>query len=309
MSEPGAKRARSDEPADPSNPHGESMDETAVVRPVKAYKNQNFMMSRAARPLRFLAEHEETLQRLSANGVKDFVMFFSSARGRSTAQHEAQSKAAAEIMASSTASEAEKTKARSSHERLQKTAWMCPMYDKVRNLSAALTKWSMATFPNENCKRFVVCTGGGPGLMEAANRGAFEVAKERSCGMGISLPFEPGLNPFVTKELGFEYHYFFMRKFMMVSHCRALVSCPGGVGTCDELFEILTLVQTGKHPRIPIVLFGKDYWEKAINFQAMADAGVINIADLKDVLVTDDSDAAFKHITAGLAQFFDDVPS
>ena len=142
-----------------------------------------------------------------------------------------------------------------------------------------------------------MATGGGPGLMEAANKGAFRVDPKRSVGMGISLPFEPGLNSYVTPELGFEFHYFFMRKFMMVSHTRALVACPGGFGTCDELFEIMTLVQTGKHPKIPIVLFGKSFWEKVVNWEQMAQFGVISIRDLDDVLMTDDVDEAFRHIT------------
>jgi len=146
-----------------------------------------------------------------------------------------------------------------------------------------------------------VCTGGGPGFMEAANRGAADVKGGKSIGMGITLPFETGLNPYVSPELAFEYHYFFTRKFWMAFHMQALVVAPGGFGTMDELFELLTLKQTGKMQRsFPVVLFGKKYWKSIINWDTIGDYGVINPSDVDELLFTDDVDEAFSFIVGAL---------
>jgi len=146
-----------------------------------------------------------------------------------------------------------------------------------------------------------VCTGGAGGFMEAANRGAADVPGGRSIGMGISLPFETGLNPFVTPELAFEYHYFFTRKLCMAFHMQALVVAPGGFGTCDEMFEMMTLKQTGKmQSAMPIVLLGKDYWKNAINWDAFDEAGVINKRDVDELLFTDSVDEAYEYIVSAL---------
>ena len=147
----------------------------------------------------------------------------------------------------------------------------------------------------------VVCTGGAGGFMEAANRGAADVPGGRSIGMGISLPFESGLNPYVTPELAFEYHYFFTRKFWMAFHMQALVVAPGGFGTMDELFELLTLKQVGKMQRsLPVVLFGKEYWKSIINWEVIGKYGVINPAEVDELLFTDDVDEAFNFIIQAL---------
>jgi uncharacterized protein (TIGR00730 family) len=146
-----------------------------------------------------------------------------------------------------------------------------------------------------------VCTGGGPGFMEAANRGAADVKGGKSIGMGITLPFETGLNPYVTPELAFEYHYFFTRKFWMAFHMQALVVAPGGFGTMDELFELLTLKQVGKMQRsLPVVLFGKEYWKSIINWEVIGKYGVINPAEVDELLFTDDVDEAFNFIIQAL---------
>jgi len=146
-----------------------------------------------------------------------------------------------------------------------------------------------------------VCTGGGPGFMEAANKGAADVPGGKSIGMGITLPFEAGLNPYVTPELAFEYHYFFTRKFWMAYHMQALVVAPGGFGTCDELFELVTLKQTGKMQRsLPIVLFGKKYWKEVVNWKSFGDYGVINQSDVDELLFTDSVEEAFDFITRSL---------
>jgi len=147
-----------------------------------------------------------------------------------------------------------------------------------------------------------ICTGGGPGFMEAANKGAYQ-AEGRSIGMGITLPFEKGLNPYVTPELAFEYHYFFTRKFWMAFYMQALVVAPGGFGTCDELFEIVTLKQTGKmNKQIPIVLFGKQYWEDIINWKALARYGTIKEEDISSLLFTDSIEEAFEYVTQRLLE-------
>lgn len=146
-----------------------------------------------------------------------------------------------------------------------------------------------------------VCTGGGPGFMEAANRGASEAPGGRSIGMGITLPFEEGLNPYVSKELGFEYHYFFTRKFWMAYHMQALVVAPGGFGTLDELFEIMTLKQTGKMNRdLPIVLLGESYWRDVLNWERFAKYGTISSRDVDELFFTDSVDDAFAFVTEKL---------
>lgn len=156
---------------------------------------------------------------------------------------------------------------------------------------------SRATAEDDLTGSLLVCTGGAGGFMEAANRGAADVPGGRSIGMGISLPFETGLNPYVTPELAFEYHYFFTRKLCMAFHMQALVVAPGGFGTCDEMFEMMTLKQTGKmQAAMPIVLLGKDYWKRVINWEAFDEAGVINRRDVDELLFTDSVDEAFDHI-------------
>jgi len=146
-----------------------------------------------------------------------------------------------------------------------------------------------------------VCTGGGPGFMEAANHGASDVKGGKSIGMGITLPFEAGLNPFVTPELAFEYHYFFTRKFWMAFHMQALIVAPGGFGTMDELFELLTLKQTNKIQKsLPVVLFGKQYWKSVINWQTLGVYGVINPLEVDELLFTDDVQEAFEYIVRSL---------
>merc|ERR1712167_524251 len=138
------------------------------------------------------------------------------------------------------------------------------------DLARMLTEWSEKR-KAEGKAAYVVGTGAGPGMMEAANEGAYK-AKGPSVGFGISLPFEDGLNPYVTPSLGFEFHYFFSRKFWMSERCQALVVAPGGLGTCDELFEFITLMQTGKiKARIPIVLLGREFWPKVLNLQSLVD--------------------------------------
>jgi uncharacterized protein (TIGR00730 family) len=173
-------------------------------------------------------------------------------------------------------------------------------YEAARQLAFRLTEWSKALPSKE--RRFVVCTGGGPGIMEAANRGASE-AKGMTVGLGISLPHEQHDNPWLTRELGFHFHYFFMRKFWFAYLAKAVIVFPGGFGTLDELMEVATLVQTGKMTKpLPIVLFGSDYWNEVINFDALVKHGTIGAEDLKLMKRTDSVDEAFKLVVRELTE-------
>ncbi len=171
-------------------------------------------------------------------------------------------------------------------------------YEAARQLSFRLTGWSKS-LPSKS-RRFVVCTGGGPGIMEAANRGASE-AKGLTVGLGISIPLEQTDNAYLTHELGFHFHYFFMRKFWFAYLAKAVIVFPGGFGTLDELMEVVTLVQTRKMKKpMPIVLFGNDYWDEVINFDALVRHGTIDAADLKLMHRTDSVDEAYDWVVMRL---------
>jgi hypothetical protein len=232
-----------------------------MIKPVKAYRNADFMQGKEARALRILAEYLEPKSRLEAEGVEDTIVFFGSAR----------------IQPDST--------------------W----YEAARALAFRLTQWSKGLDPAAQ-RRFVVCTGGGPGIMEAANRGASE-AQGRNVGLTISLPHEEGGNAHITRELSFHFHYFFMRKVWLSYMAKAVIVFPGGFGTLDELFEILTLVQTKRMTkRMPIVLFGNDYWREIINFDALVRHGTINPADLNLMHHTDSVDDAYEWLIRQLTE-------
>ena len=173
-------------------------------------------------------------------------------------------------------------------------------YEAARDLAHRLTHWSKQLESKE--RRFVVCTGGGPGIMEAANRGASE-AKGINIGLAISLPREEGVNPYVTRELAFHFHYFFMRKFWLAYMAKAVVVFPGGFGTLDEMFEILTLVQTGKMTKkMPVILFGKEYWSSVINFRSLVENATISERDLQLFHATDSVDDAYDWVVRQLTE-------
>lgn len=171
-----------------------------------------------------------------------------------------------------------------------------PWYEAARALAHRLTQWSKGLDATTQ-RRFVVCTGGGPGIMEAANRGASE-ARGRNVGMKISLPREETINPHVTRELAFHFHYFFMRKFWLAYMAKAVIVFPGGFGTLDELFETVTLIQTGKSRARPILLFGREFWEQLIDFQHLVDTGMISAADLKLFRFVESAEEAWEHLSA-----------
>jgi uncharacterized protein (TIGR00730 family) len=253
--------------------------------PGKAYKNAEFIDTRDARPLRILAEYLEPEARFKRLHVHDTIVFFGSARTLS------QDDASAAL---------ESVKAEGGNvRRAEMQLHMARYYEDARELAHRLSEWSMNL--DEHERRFLVCTGGGPGIMEAANRGASE-ADAANIGLTISMPTEEFDNAYVTPDLSFEFHYFFMRKFWFNYMAKAVVVMPGGFGTLDELFELMTLIQTLKmKKRPPIVLFGSEFWNKVLDLEALANFGTIDEKDIDLFLRTDSVDEAFDFITAELA--------
>jgi len=229
-------------------------------RPV-AYLNEDFLNSPDARAIRILSEFLEPLAHFRRQKIRDTVVFFGSAR-------------------------------------LKDEGPLHEYYDDARTLARMLTEWAMQ-FTNNNY-RFVVCSGGGPGIMEAANRGARD-ANGKTVGLNIGLPFEQLPNPYITPELSFEFHYFYMRKFWFAYLSKALVVFPGGFGTMDEMMELLTLTQTQKLAKqVTIVLYGSKYWKEIINFEALVKYGMISPEDLNLFQYADDPVTAFELLQAGL---------
>ena len=251
----------------------------------KAYENTDFLNSKDGRELRILSEYLEPKSRFDRHKVDDTIVFMGSARIKSRED-------AAEMV--------RKAKGGKEKEGAEIAARMSVYYEAARELASRLTQWSKALDQKE--RRFVVCTGGGPGIMEAANRGAAE-AKGVNVGLTISIPVEEFDNPYVTRGLSFHFHYFFMRKFWFAYLAKAVIVFPGGFGTLDELFELLTLVQTRKMTKpMPIVLFGTEYWGEIIDFDALARHGTINREDIDLVHRTDSVDDAYEWIVAQLSE-------
>jgi uncharacterized protein (TIGR00730 family) len=227
-----------------------------------AYERPSFLESEEARPLRILAEYLEPLDRLQRAGVRDTIVFFGSAR-------------------------------------LKPGDPLGRYYEEARELARLVTEWSKSLAPHAH--RYVICSGGGAGIMEAANRGASEAAGQ-TIGLNISLPREQLPNPYITRGLLFEFHYFFMRKLWFAHLARALIAFPGGLGTLDELTEILTLAQTNKLSRnIPVILYGTSYWREILNFEALHRHGMIDAADLELFQFADEPMAALEILKKRLA--------
>ncbi len=233
--------------------------------PLLAYRNQQFLDTPEARSMRIISEYLYPLSQFRKEKVQDTVVFFGSAR----------------------------------------TFEMGPngrYYNDARELARRITEWS-EKLPHQG-RRFVVCSGGGPGIMEAANRGAMD-AGGKTVGLNIGLPFEQRPNPFITPELCFEFHYFFMRKFWFAYLAKALVVFPGGFGTLDELTEILTLVQTQKLlKKMAVILYGAEFWKEIINFDALLKHGMIAPSDMELFTFADDVDTAFKTLTSSLTKYW-----
>ncbi|KFI21491.1 LOG family protein [Nitrosococcus oceani] len=253
----------------------------------ESYRNEEFLSSREARSLRILSEYLEPQRRFARYKVDDTVVFMGSARTLPQAQAEQALKEAKE-------STGDISKA-------ERQLEMSKYYEAARELARRLTEWSKALSDEE--RRFVVCTGGGPGIMEAANRGASE-AKGMNIGLTISIPIEEFDNSYITRELSFHFHYFFMRKFWFAYLAKAIIVFPGGFGTLDELFELLTLMQTGKiRKHLPIVLFGKAYWNEVINFDALVRYSNIDPQDLDLLYQTDSVDEAYAFLIDHLTRY------
>ncbi|MGQ0655516.1 MAG: LOG family protein [Betaproteobacteria bacterium] len=257
-----------------------------LKRPQHAYHNQTFLNSKDARILRILAEYVEPKARFERHRVDDTIVFMGSARIPS------KDSAAAALR------EAGERGADPAHARTMLR--MSVYYEAARELARRYTLWSKSLGEAE--RRFVVCTGGGPGIMEAANRGAAEAAG-LNVGLTISIPKEEFDNPYVTRDLAFHFHYFFMRKFWFAYLAKAVLVFPGGFGTLDELFELLTLVQTRKLRKpMPIVLFGTQYWKEIVDFQALARHGTINAEDIDLMYRTDSIDEAYEWVVQQLSE-------
>src|SRR5205814_172366 len=251
-----------------------------------AYLNPEFLDSAEARPIRILSEYLEPLQRFKEQKIQDTVVFFGSARvdSRDRSERALQMLRARGEREAHAEYEAELARGRRALE------W-ARYYEDARELARLLTAWSL-TLESDN-HRFVVTSGGGPGIMEAANRGAVE-AGGKTIGLNIRLPFEQSANPYITDGLRFEFHYFFMRRFWFAYLAKSLVIFPGGFGTFVELFEILSLAQTDKlAKKILVVIYGSEYWKKLINFQAMIDAGTIAADDLELFKMGDSPEEGF----------------
>jgi hypothetical protein len=257
-----------------------------------AYENPAFLNSPDGRILRVLAEYTEPLARFRREQIQDTVVFFGSARFHSRSV--AQRKLTEMEKGLGMAHPAERKKALASVD-------MARYYEDARRLAFLLTQWSIQ-IPARR-RRFVVTTGGGPGIMEAANLGAQE-AGGKTIGLNINLPFEQSPTPYITPALNFEFHYFFMRKFWFAYLAKALVIFPGGFGTLDELFEILTLAQTQKlAKKLLVVIYGSQYWKRVINFEALADAGTISPEDLDLFQMVDSPEEGFEVLREGLVQY------
>ena len=270
------------------NPENET--ENKEEWPLKAYKNLDFLKSEKARFIRILCELFEPEERFKENGVENTIVLFGSARTKPLQEAEAQLKSINALIAEASEPDEALLKQRKQAEIDLKSS---KYYEAARELSAKLTEWSQG-LPEKD--RLFICSGGGPGIMEAANRGAFE-AEGKSVGLGISLPFEQRVNDYISKELQFEFKYFFIRKYWFVMLAKSLVAFPGGFGTMDELFETLTLMQTKKvNGKAPVVLFGKEFWDELIDFNTLAKWGMISEDDLNYIHITDSVEDAFQFV-------------
>jgi len=259
-------------------------------RLVKAYRDKSFLDSKDARVLRILAEYLEPKSRFERHRIEDTIVFMGSARIKERSETGENAPAVRGVRGLGDAGQ--------DYDAAQGDSDLSSYYGAARELARRLTLWSKTLDPSN--RRFVVCTGGGPGIMEAANRGASD-ARGVNVGLTISIPVEEFDNPFVTRDLAFHFHYFFMRKFWFTYLAKAVVVFPGGFGTLDELFELLTLVQTRKmHKPLPIVLFGERFWKEGINFDALVRYATISPRDVELVYRTDSIDDAYDWIVGEL---------
>jgi uncharacterized protein (TIGR00730 family) len=262
---------------------------------VKAYKNIEFLNSPEARIIRMLAEFVEPQSRFRRARIWNTIVFFGSARTLSPREARLRLASVKKKLPKKGKPGKELT---SELEEAQKAVVMSRYYNDCVTLSRLLTQWAKGP---DGKQRFLVCSGGGPGIMEAANKGA-HLAKGKSVGLNISLPFEQSANRYISKEFDLEFHYFFMRKFWFVYLAKALVIFPGGFGTMDELMEVLTLLQTAKiKKKMSVVIYGSTFWKRVIDFEYMVDQGVISTEDLSLFTFMDDPHEAFEFLKSSLS--------
>lgn len=262
----------------------------SIPKAVKAYNDFEFLNSPDARVIRMLAEFLGPQRRFRQEHVRDTIVFFGSARIKPRREAAARVREVRKLLRGVTRyTRGQLRLLRSAELQIE----MSRYYEDTVEIARMLTAWSKK-LPESN--RFVVCSGGGPGIMEAANKGAC-MAKGKSIGLNISLPFEQSANPYLTKRLNFEFHYFFMRKLWFVYLAKALVILPGGFGTLDELMEVLTLLQTNKiKKKMAVVIYGSEYWNKVLDFRVMADYGLVNQEDLNLFKFIDTPQEVFEYL-------------
>jgi uncharacterized protein (TIGR00730 family) len=269
-------------------------DNTESPIPPLPFLNVEFLKSPGARALRILAEYLEPAERLRKAGIRDTIVFFGSARSFSPEQAAEKLAQLKDEIARTEIPSEELIEKRLEAEKAVKLA---RYYQDAVDLSRRLTEWSKALTGNHD---FIICSGGSGGMMEAANRGA-HMAGGKTIGLNINLPMEQEVNRYVPHELVFNFHYFFMRKFWFVYMAKALVIFPGGYGTMDEFFEVLTLIQTSKpRKKMPVVLFGTEFWDELIDFDTFVRWGTASAKDLQFFHKTDSVDDAYQYLTSKL---------
>jgi hypothetical protein len=272
---------------------------TKTQAAVKAFENGDFLSSTDARGLRILCEYMEPQRRFRRHRIHDTVVIFGSSQAKSRETVEPQIEEVKQQLKQHGRSRPD---LREQLKSLEVDLQLAEYYDDAMELSRRLTEWSQSV---NHGRRFVICSGAGPGIMEAANRGATEKAGGISIGLNVSLPDPQPPNPFVTSDLAFEFHYFFIRKFWFVYMAAALVIFPGGFGTLDELFEVLTLRQTGKLDRpVPVVIYGSHYWKEVLNFDALVKWHTIKPEHLDLFRFCDTPEEAFNYLKAELTKHY-----